>query len=121
MIAVQNACEKIRLLRENHALIENLKQAYQELDTLKKSRHEPEMRVAQCNQETDESREGISADMISLQTLPSGLPAAHYLRPRRSDKRYVLLELEKLGKLRDEGIITEEEFLNCKNKFLNEI
>jgi len=35
-IAVQNACEKIRLLRQNEALINNLKQAYQELDALKK-------------------------------------------------------------------------------------
>ena len=28
---------------------------------------------------------------------------------------------EKLGKLRDEGILTEEEFQVCKNRFLSEI
>jgi DNA-binding NtrC family response regulator len=120
-IAVQNACEKIGLLRQNHALIENLKQVYQELDNLKKSRNEPEMRVATINKHMDESRDTSAEDVISLQALPGGVPAAHFLRRRRTDKRHVLAELEKLGKLRDEGIITEEEFLACKIKFLNEI
>ena len=48
-IAVQNACEKIRLLRQNEALIDNLKQAYQDLDALKKSRNELDMRVDKIN------------------------------------------------------------------------
>jgi argonaute-like protein implicated in RNA metabolism and viral defense len=43
------------------------------------------------------------------------------LRRRRTDKGYILVELEKLGKLRDEGIITEEEFQLCKNRFLSEL
>jgi len=120
-IVVQNACEKIRLLRQNEALIENLKQAYQELDTLKKSRDELGVRVDTINKRMDESQERISENIVGLQTLPSGLPAAHYLRRRRGDKGYVLVELEKLGKLRDEGILTEEEFLSCKNRFLSEI
>ena len=33
----------------------------------------------------------------------------------------MLVELEKLGKLRNEGIITEEEFQSCKRKFLRGI
>ena len=121
MIVVQNACEKIRLLRQNEALLDNLKQAYQELDTLKKSRDELDVGVDKINKRMDESQERISDNIVGLQTLPSGLPAAHYLRRRRSDKRYVLVELEKLGKLREEGIITEEEFIVCKNRFLSDI
>ena len=120
-IVVQNACEKIRLLRENQALIENLKQAYQELDTLKKSREELSARVERIDKRMDESQERMAENIIGLQTLPTGLPASHYLRRRRTDKGYVLVELEKLGKLRDEGILSEEEFLTCKNKFLSEI
>ena len=120
-IAVQNACEKIRLLRENQALLENLKQAYQELDSLRSSREELNSRVEKINQRMDEKQEKIVENIIDLQTLPTGLPASHYLRRRRTDKGYVLVELEKLGKLRDEGILTREEFQACKNKFLGEI
>lgn len=120
-IVVQNACEKIRLLRENRALIENLEQAYQELKALKSSREELSERVEKINQRMDENQERIAENIIGLQTLPTGLPASHYLRRRRTDKGYVLVELEKLGKLRDEGILSDEEFRTCKNKFLGEI
>ena len=120
-IVVQNACEKIRLLRENRALIESLEQSYQELKTLKSSREELSERVEKINQRMDENQERIAENIIGLQTLPTGLPASHYLRRRRTDKGYVLVELEKLGKLRDEGILDDEEFRACKNKFLGEI
>jgi len=120
-IVVQNACEKIRLLRENQTLIDNLKQAYQELDVFKKSREELSARIEKLSKRMDESQGKIAENIIGLQTLPIGLPASHYLRRRRTDKGYVLVELEKLGKLRDEGILSEEEFLTCKDKFLSEI
>lgn len=120
-IVVQNACEKIRLLRQNRALIENLKQAYQELDVLRNSREELSARVERINKKMDESQEKIGGNIIGLQSLPTGLPTSHYLRRRRTDKGHVLVELEKLGKLRDEGILTEEEFLTCKNRFLGQL
>ena len=56
-IVVHNACEKIRLLRQNAALLDNLKKVYQEMDVLKKSRDELDLRVEQINQKMDEGRE----------------------------------------------------------------
>ncbi len=120
-IAVQNACEKIRLLRQNQTLVENLKQAYEELDTLKKSREELNVKVEKINQSMDERQERLAENIIGLQTVPGDLPVSYYLRRRRTDKACVLMELEKLGKLRDEEILTEEEFQVCKNRFLSEI
>ncbi len=117
-IVVQNASERIRLLRQNQALIENLKHAYEELNALKKPREELSIKVGKINERMDER---LGEDLIGLQTVPSGLPASHYLRRRRNDKGHVLVELEKLGKLRDEGILTEEEFQICKNRFLSEL
>ncbi len=120
-IAVQNACEKIRLLRQNQVLIDNLKQAYEELDTLKKSREELSVRGEKVNKSMDERQERLAENIVDLQTLPSDLPISYYLKRRRTDKACVLMELEKLGKLRNEGILTEEEFQICKNRFLSEI
>jgi DNA-binding NtrC family response regulator len=120
-IVVQNACEKIRLVRQNQALLENLKQAYQELNALKSSREELSTRVERINKRMSESQEKIAENIFNLQNLPASLPGTYYLRRRRTDKGYILVELEKLGKLRDEGIITEEEFQLCKNRFLSEL
>jgi response regulator RpfG family c-di-GMP phosphodiesterase len=120
-IVVQNACEKIRLVRQNQALVENLKQAYQELNALKSSREELSTRVERINKRMSESQEKIAENIFNLQNLPASLPGTYYLRRRRTDKGYILVELEKLGKLRDEGIITEEEFQLCKNRFLSEL
>ena len=120
-IVVQNACEKIRLLRKNHALIEDLERAYQELNDLKRSRDELSVRGKKVNESLDKGQGRLAEKIAGLQILPSGLPVSYYLRRRRTDKGYVLVELEKLGKLRDEGILTEEEFQSCKNRFLNEI
>ena len=120
-IVINNACEKIRLLRENHTLVEYLKEAYQELDIFKKSREKLNVRDEGINKGIDKFQETIEDRVNWLQTLSDGLPPTHYLRRRRSDKGHVLIELEKLGKLRDEGILNEEEFLACKNRFISQI
>ncbi len=69
----------------------------------------------------EERQEQLAENIISLQTIPDGLPPSYYLRRRRADKGYVFVELEKLGKLKAEGIMTEEEFQSCKRKFLQGI
>jgi YesN/AraC family two-component response regulator len=120
-IVINNACEKIRLVRENHALVEYLKQAYQELDTFKKTRDTLSICDDKINTGIDTLQETIEDRVNWLQTLSDGLPPTHYLRRRRSDKGHVLIELEKLGKLRDKGILNEEEFLACKNRFISQI
>ena len=79
------------------------------------------VKVDTINEKMEERQVQLAENIVSLQTLPNGLPPSYYLRRRRSDKGYVLVELEKLGKLRNEGIITEEEFQSCKRKFLRGI
>ena len=120
-LAVQNACEKIRLLRQNEFLIESLKQAHEDLEALQESRDALNVEVDTINGKMEERQEQLAENIVNLQTLPSGLPPSYYLRRRRNDKGYVLVEIEKLGKLRAEGILTEEEFQTCKNKFLRGI
>ena len=113
-VVVQNACEKIRLLRYNQELLNNLKQAYEDIEALQEYSDRLSEKAGNINENMLERQESS----ISLQTFSSGLPPSYYLRRRRSDKGYVLVELEKLGKLRAEGVLTEEEFQTCKNKFM---
>ena len=120
-VAVQNVCEKIQLVRKNQELVDSLTQAYDDIEGLKESRDELSVKVDTINGEMEERQEQLAENIIGLQTIPNGLPPSYYLRRRRSDKGYVLVELEKLGKLKAEGIITEEEFQSCKRKFLKGI
>jgi DNA-binding NtrC family response regulator len=120
-VAVQNVCEKIQLVRKNQELLASLTRAYDDIEELKESRDELNVKVDTINEKMEERQVQLAENIVSLQTLPNGLPPSYYLRRRRSDKGYVLVELEKLGKLRNEGIITEEEFQSCKRKFLRGI
>ena len=119
-IAVQNACEKIELLRQNQCLLDKLRLAYEELESIKRSRRDMN---ASSEADDEEVQKGLAKleDTLSLPIITSDLPPSYYLRRRRTDRGYVLIELEKLGKLRDEGVLTEKEFQSCKHRFLSEI
>jgi len=43
------------------------------------------------------------------------------MQKRRTDKGYILVELEKLGQLREEGVLDQEEFEQCKRKILQKL
>lgn len=119
-IAVQNACEKIELLRQNQCLLEKLRCAYEELESIKRARGEIE---EPWIEEHEEVQKGLAKadDTLTLPLITGDLPPSYYLRRRRTDRGYVLVELEKLGKLRDEGVLTEKEFQSCKHRFLSDI
>lgn len=119
-IAVQNACEKIELLRQNQCLLDKLRRAYEELESIKRSRGKTD---TSCIEENDCVQKGLAKidDTLTLPLITGDLPPSYYLRRRRTDRGYVLVELEKLGKLRDEGVLTEKEFQSCKHRFLSDI
>ncbi len=43
------------------------------------------------------------------------------MQKRRTDKGYILVELQKLGQLRDEGVLSQDEFDRCKRKILEKL
>ncbi len=102
-ISVDNACERIALIRENNRLIENIKRMQGEFP----------------QGETDsqgESEDAVSslmggADIFQPLMLETGVAAG----------TRTLDELERLGKLRQQGVITEEEFVRLKEKLLNRL
>jgi hypothetical protein len=51
----------------------------------------------------------------------SGASLPLTMQKRRTDKGYVLIELEKLGQLRDDGVLSQEEFDRCKKKILEKL
>jgi len=115
-IVVQNACEKIRLIKENKRLIQNLDQLYRKMrDIQKVEKGTPRSQIPQRTEEIEALGSFLDFQAVAGATLPLTM------QKRRVDKGYVLVELEKLGQLRNEGVLSEDEFERCKQKILSKL
>jgi CheY-like chemotaxis protein len=101
-ISVDNACEKIHLMRENRRLLENLKKAQWE----KKREKDVEM-------PEDNSLPALGADYFGTGWMPPAYFQTDVISPSAA-----LTEIERLGSLRQQGLITDEEFQTLKNKVI---
>ncbi|MBI5892984.1 MAG: sigma-54-dependent Fis family transcriptional regulator [Deltaproteobacteria bacterium] len=87
LIVIKNACERVRLKRQNKAMLEELRKSYEEIDRLKKS--------------------------AGYHGASNGQGA--FIEKRRSGA--VVLELERLARLKESGLITDEEINMLKKRF----
>ncbi|NPA95806.1 MAG: response regulator [Thermodesulfobacteria bacterium] len=105
-ISVDNACEKIRLQRENQRLIQYVKA------------------FARAEKERSQSKEAEQAKGLNQKALfgPEWFSPFMFQQHNGSvDKEAVLTQLERLAKLKAQGAITEEEFSTLKKKLFDQI
>ncbi len=115
-VVVQNASEKIRLLKENQRLMQNINQLYRKMRGLQKGKIEaPSRKGKSLRKEMDAIESPLDFQSVAGATLPLTM------QKRRTDKGYVLVELEKLGQLRNEGVLSQDEFDRCKRKILEKL
>lgn len=115
-VVVQNACEKIHLIKENKRLIQNLDQLYRKMRDLQKTeKGSPPGERSQRREEIEALSSFLDFQAVAGATLPLTM------QKRRADKGYILVELEKLGQLRNEGVLSEDEFDRCKHKILSKL
>ncbi len=109
-IAVNNACEKISLIRENSLLMRNLKQAYTEL----KRFDEAEKRQTKA----DGANIGISElRSNSLDIFPRHVIPLSYFEGEEGIKK-ILTDLKRIVRLKNAGLLDEDEFSLCKKLLL---
>lgn len=115
-VVVNNACEKIRLIKENQRLMFSLEELYRKMKGLQKKETGTSGRQkVPLTEELDVIGSFLNFRSVAGGTLPLSM------QKRRSDKGYVLVELEKLGQLRDEGVLSQDEFDRCKRKILEKL
>ena len=107
-IVVNNAKEKIYLVRENERLFKELQDAYHQLHMVKKI----------MGAHNDDDMDGSAPDRTLRKNEPliagSMLPY-HYTGNRRAHS-LLLTDLERISILRERGFLSEEEFNVCKSK-----
>lgn len=85
LIVIKNACERVRLKRQNKAMLKELRKSYEEIDRLKKAAG---------------YSDGASGQITSSEDIEA-----------------VVLELERLARLKESGLITDEEIKKLKKRF----
>lgn len=109
-ISVNNACEKISLIRENSLLMHNLKQAYAELKRLDEA-EKRQAKAAGANIGRAELRSN------SLDIFPRHVIPPSYFEGEEGIKK-ILTDLERIIRLKNAGLLDEDEFSLCKKLLL---
>jgi YesN/AraC family two-component response regulator len=107
-ILIDNAIDKIKLNRENRELLTKLQDAYHELMVLKKEDDENKFLIA------NEKSENINF-------FSSSPPNLHYLYNADSPSSNYFDKLQALTSLKDNGMLTENEFNEFKKHLLKMI
>jgi DNA-binding response OmpR family regulator len=102
-IAVENAIDKIKLYRENKELVRKLQDAYNELLALKKDKDDRDERKANIN------------------FFSSNMPSLHYIYNADCLPRNHIDKLQALSSLKENGMLTENEFKECKRHLLQSL
>ncbi len=111
-IVVNNAIDKIRLIRENKKLLKELEDVYQQLMVIKRE----QAATARNSPQTDD-KEGNSLAFYS----PNTPLLSHYMpRPGVGGRSY-FDELHRLSELKQNGLLTNSEFKTFKEYLLKNI
>ena len=101
-ISVDNAIDKITLLRENRELLKEIKDAYHELMVLKEEK-KPDKKIS------------------SINFFSSNMPSLHHLYNNNSSPNNTIDKLQALSSLKETGSLTEGEFKTFKQNLLKMI
>lgn len=119
-VVVRNAAAKIKLTMENKLLINQLDKAHLSLRELRKKHKDIKSQFDKIEGQVEESQEQINyitENLYGMRSLPNNLLPLHYYQQQWS-KGERLAELERLGRLRAQGILSEAEFTNLKRRLL---
>ncbi len=115
-IVINNASEKIALIRENKYLLQRLKETVEEMNHMKKVWEEHLSKLAGLYSMVRPD-EKISEMELILSQMNPGPPDQDI--PRRGFSEKAMPALEKLIQFKKEGLIDEGEFLTFKKMLLN--
>jgi DNA-binding response OmpR family regulator len=105
-IAFNNAVEKVHLVRENRKLLQELKEAYDQLVAIKKEK--------KGFKEFKDKHGTLRKKIAHLNFFSSTMPSLQLVNNSSTNQRGFIGELQNLSKLKKEGLLTEKEFKALK-------
>ncbi len=111
-ILVDNAAEKISLIKENQRLIDELHEAYKQLHMMK--------RIMNAEDDTGDGT-SIKDEQDSDLVITGSMLPLYYKDKQEGVDPHFLSSLERISDLRDKGHLSEEEFNLCKMNLLENL
>ncbi|MFH1077232.1 MAG: response regulator [Pseudomonadota bacterium] len=112
-IVVNNAIDRICLIRENRKLIQELDHVYKQLVILKE---QAKRTVANRGDNANEN-----SNDYNIPFYPSGVPYLYHMNGKAKSGLDYVSELERLTKLKQEGFLAEGEFKTFKDYLLRQM
>jgi len=103
-IIVNNARERIYLIRENRKLLMELQEAYEQLNMMKRLLHD-----SKDTEKNEDEKPVIAGSMLPF----------YYSNKLVKNEHSVLSELERISTLKEKGYLTGKEFELCKSKLFS--
>ena len=107
-IIVNNAHDKINLIRENRKLLEDLQNANEQLNMMKKLLEIDHSKTINAN---EDGKSIIAGSMLPY----------YYSSTFANGTALILDELERISELKEKGFLNEKEFELCKSKLFSNI
>lgn len=105
-VAVRNAIEKITILREKAQLLKELEEAHQKLSELQAMKGASEKKAA--------PPEPVEAAKPAMVVFPRHTLPIAFFQPPEEDSSRVLAEIERLKRLLEDRVISQDEFKRLK-------
>ncbi len=106
-IAFDNAVERVCLVRENRKLLQELKDAYDQLIVIKKQK-----------KEFEDEHKTMQEKIAHLNFFSNSMPSLQIVNRSAANPRNFFEELRDLSSLRQKGLVTEKEFKGFKAQLM---
>lgn len=119
-VTIRNAIDKIHLIKSNEMLLKHLKEAHQKLkDMVNESVSVIERDIEALDKaEKEVDMEVFRAEVLNRYGLIGDNVPFHL---KQDEETASLNELERLGRLFEKGVLTQEEFELCKKKLFEDL
>lgn len=104
-IVFNNAVDKVKLVRENRKLLQELKDAYDQLVAIK---------IKKKNNGFKDEYEIKQKKIARLNFFSSSIPILQFLDKSKIDQRNFFVELQNISRLKKDGLLTDTEFKALK-------
>jgi len=120
-LTMKNAGGHLWLENQNRLLLAKLDEAYQRIEQLSNNRREYESKISEIDQQLADRQNEINESMKRLKGFHDRVLPVQFTNGNKAESESdSYLRLMDAVKLRNEGIITEQEFLLLKRKILKE-
>ncbi len=118
LLLAKKASDKIHLIRENRNLMQKLRNAQSKIKRLIAKKEELEGELKRIAKELEASQGQRSPDHPLHEDLPSNLLPYQTLLERKGPTLEILQALEKIGGMKKDGLLGEEEFRTLKQRLI---